>query len=203
VSVAVGLDVAEGRGCDAVLLGDSMVARPLGKVMSGSEFEQLLIDVDPVAVAIDSPPCWAALGKRRECESELTKRSISLFSTPDEARGTASAFYAWMRVGFEMFRAARHYPTLETFPYAVAVVIDGRRRAGTKRQIRLAALASVGVVTRELRTIDQIDAALCAYTAWAWKCGTSVNVGNEGEGQITLPVAALLDCYPKEPVSTR
>src|SRR5262245_1981709 len=203
VSVVVGLDVADGRGCDAVLLGGSMVARPLGKVMSGGEFEQLLTEVDPVAVAIDSPPRWTAPGRRRECESELTKRSISLFSTPDEERGTANSFYAWMRVGFEMFWAARRYPTLETFPYAAAVVIDGHRRAGTKRQVRLRALASVGVVTRELRTIDQIDAALCAYTAWEWKFGTHVNVGNEGEGQITLPAAALLDSYAREPVSTR
>jgi predicted nuclease with RNAse H fold len=195
VSLVVGLDVAEERGCDAVVLGASMLARPVGKVRNRAEFEDLLRELDPAAVAIDSPPCWAAPGTRRECERELTSRSLSLFTTPDEEQGVTSSFYSWMQVGFEMFEAARGYPTLETFPHAVAVVIAGRRSAGTKRQTRLAALATAGVVTRELRTIDQIDAALCAYTAWCWTKGDVVSLGNATEGQITLPGSALLDRY--------
>jgi predicted nuclease with RNAse H fold len=196
VSLVLGLDVADARGCDAVVLGASMVARPVGKVMSGAELEELLSELNPTAIAIDSPPGWASNGRRR-CERELTQRAINLFTTPDEATGTSNAFYAWMQVGFEMFRAAHGYPTLETFPYAVAVVINGQRIDGTRRQTRLAALAAVGIDTRELRTLDQIDAALCAYTAWAWVNGVSVSVGDESEGQITLPASALLDRYGK------
>jgi predicted RNase H-like nuclease len=64
-----------------------------------------------------------------------------------------------------------------------------------KRPSRVAALHTVGVDTRELRTIDQIDAALCAYTAWCWINGDAMSVGDEQEGQITLPVTSLPERY--------
>src|SRR5262249_31978033 len=134
---------------------------------------------------------------RRLCEAELTKRRISLFTTPDEDTGSTNAFYGWMKVGFAMFEAARGIPALETFPYAVAVAIHGHCPRGTKNQTRRAALRDVGIDPRELRTIDQVDAALCAYTAWMWLRGQSVSVGNEEQGQITVPVTQLLDHYLK------
>lgn len=196
MSVVLGLDVAVKRGCDAVLLGPSQVARPVGRVHSGPEFRALLDDLSPAAVAIDSPPCWAANG-RRDCERELTRRAVNLFTTPDEATGTANPFYAWMQVGFDMFEAAQGYPTLETFPHAIAVAIHGRKPPGTKRATRLAALQAAGIDTGELRNIDQIDAALCAYTAWNWIHGNAISVGDDEEGQITLPVTTLLDRYAR------
>jgi len=194
VSLVVGLDVGVAKGCDAVLLGDSRVARPVGRVHTGSEFKALLDDVAPDAVAIDAPPRWAGDGQRA-CERELTKRSINLFTTPNEARGVDNKFYAWMLTGFEMFAAADGYPTLETFPHAVAVAIHGRLPEAKKRASRLAALSIVDVGSTQLRTLDQIDAALCAYTAWEWVHGRAISVGDEREGQITLPVTSLLDRY--------
>ena len=53
----------------------------------------------------------------------------------------------------------------------------------------------------ELRNIDQVDAALCAYTAQTWLRGGAVSVGDMEDGQITLPVTALLDHYLKADVS--
>lgn len=193
----LGLDVAMKRGCDAVLLGASLVARPIARVSSGAEFRAILNEVAPIAVAIDSPPCWAPPGKARDCEKELTRRGINLFTTPDEARGLASAFYAWMQVGFEMFAAADGYAPLETFPHAIAVSIHGHLPLETKRVTRLAALRAVGVDTSELKNLDQIDGALCAYTAWAYTQGDTVSVGDPAEGQITLPGPTLLDRYRK------
>jgi predicted nuclease with RNAse H fold len=126
---------------------------------------------------------------------ELTKRGINLFSTPTQERGAGHKFYSWMEVGFDMFEAAKSYKPLETFPHAVAVAINGCLPKEGKRSSRVAALHTVGVDTRELRTIDQIDAALCAYTAWQWLEGDVVSVGDPAEGQITLPGSALLDRY--------
>ena len=196
MTLALGLDVAVKRGCDAVLLGDSQVARPIGRVHSGIEFRALLDDVAPTAVAIDAPPRWA-VDTPRLCERELTKRGIMLFTTPTEERGAGHKFYAWMLTGFEMFDAANGHRTLETFPHAVAVAIHGRLPQESKRLSRLAALAAVGVDSSPLRTIDQIDAALCAYTAWCWAKGDAISVGDEFEGRITLPGVALLDRYAR------
>jgi predicted nuclease with RNAse H fold len=196
VSLAIGLDVAARRGCDAVALDDDLVARPVGRVHTGTEFRGLLDDLSPAAVAIDAPPRWAA-DSQRACERELTRRSISLFTTPTAARGQGNTFYAWMLTGFEMFDAADGYEVLETFPHAVAVAIHGRLPRERKRVARLAALFAVGVDTSRLKTIDQIDAALCAYTAWCWSNGDAINLGDEREGQITLPGRTLLDRYTR------
>jgi len=196
VSLALGLDIGVKKGCDAVLLGASQVARPIGRVRSGAEFRALLDDLVPTAVAIDAPPRWATDGRRR-CERELTRRAINLFTTPDAATGSTNAFYAWMQVGFEMFEAAKEYRPLETFPHAVSVAINGFLPNDSKRVSRVAALHTVGVDTQELRTIDQIDAALCAYTAWCWIKGDAISVGDDAEGQITLPGSSLLDRYTR------
>ena len=197
MAVVLGLDVAVTRGCDVVLLGEALVARPIGRVRSGAEFRALLDDIEPSAVAIDSPPRWASPCGPRACETALTGRGINLFTTPDEANGSASTFYAWMEVGFEMFAAADAYSPLETFPHAVAVAIHGHLPRETKPVTRRAALRSVGINVSALRNIDQVDAALCAYTAWAWTRGETVSVGDPAEGQITLPGTTLLDRYRK------
>jgi predicted nuclease with RNAse H fold len=194
--IVLGVDIGVKKGCDAVLLGASQVARPVGRVRTGDEFRALLDDLSPEAVAIDAPPRWATDG-RRKCEQELTRRAINLFTTPDELAGTTNSFYEWMQVGFEMFEVAKEYGPLETFPHAIAVTINGCLPKDGKRASRVAALHAVGVDTRELRTIDQVDAALCAYTAWCWRKGDAISVGDDADGQITLPVAALLDRYAR------
>jgi predicted nuclease with RNAse H fold len=195
VSLAIGVDVAARRGCDVVALGDDLVARPVGRVYKGAELTEILEELRPEAVAIDSPPRWAPPEKRRDCERELTRRGICLFTTPNEARGVGHPFYEWMTIGFDLFEAARGSSTLETFPHAIALAIHAGKPPGNKRAVRISALERVDVETRALRNIDQIDAALCAYTAWAWLNGNAISVGDEREGQITLPGVALLDRY--------
>lgn len=192
--LAVGVDVAARRGCDVVALGDDLVARPVGRVHDADGLRALLAPLRPGVVAIDAPPTWATPGRPRAGERALRAAGIAVFATPDAARGTASAFYDWMPTGFAMFTGAATYPTLETFPHASAIALRGHRpesgllrRPADKRAWRRAALADAGVDHAALRTIDEIDAALCAVTGLRWLQGTAVQLGDPAHGAITLP----------------
>jgi predicted nuclease with RNAse H fold len=196
VSLAIGVDVAARRGCDVVALGDDLVAVPVGRVRTADELRTLLDELRPDAVAIDAPPAWASDDGARRCERELQRLGISIFTTPNETRGTANAFYDWMLTGFAMFDGARGYVTLETFPHASAIALLGRRpQRGllrdprAKRAWRLAALEASGVDTTALTTLDEIDAALCAVTGRAHLAGDAVALGDATEGVLTLPRA--------------
>jgi predicted nuclease with RNAse H fold len=193
--VAVGIDVAAARGCDVVALSPRRVAVPVGRVGTADGLRTLLADVRPDIVAIDAPLTWARPGCRRSGERALAARGISLFATPDAARGEANPFYAWMRTGFEMFAGAAPYPTLETFPHATAVAILGchpprglLRRPAEKREWRLRALDALHVDTQALRTQDHVDAALCAVTGLCHLTGDTVSLGDPTDGVITIPV---------------
>lgn len=205
LGLAVGIDVAARRGCDIVVLADDLVAQPVGRVHHADELRALLASLRPGVVAIDAPPSWAAPGRARECERALAARGISVFTTPDPDRGAASAFYDWMRTGFTMFAGAAAYPTLETFPHAVAVALRGMlpatgllRRPAVKRAWRLHALDGVGVATDALRTIDQVDAALCALAGRYFLAGEAVALGDPDEGTITLPGPLPSGRFPME-----
>jgi predicted nuclease with RNAse H fold len=192
--VAIGVDVAARRGCDVVVLGDDLVARPVGRVHTIGDLRALLATIRPAVVAIDAPPCWGRPGAARACERALTARGISIFRTPDAARGEANRFYDWMRTGFAMFAGAAPYPALETFPHATAVAVMGTRPErgllrdpAAKRAWRRRALETAMVDHSELRTIDEIDAALCALTGRAYLVGTAVELGDREEGVIVVP----------------
>jgi predicted nuclease with RNAse H fold len=196
VSLAIGVDVAARRGCDVVALGDDLVARPVGRVGTAEQLRVLLDAHRPDVVAIDAPPAWASDNGARQCERELQRLGVSIFTTPNEARGTANAFYDWMHTGFAMFDGARGYPTLETFPHASAIALLGRRPERgllrdprAKRAWRLAALDATGVDTTALATLDEIDAALCAVTGRVHLAGDAITLGDAAEGVLTLPGA--------------
>ena len=193
--LAVGIDVAARRGCDVVTLDHALVARPVGRVHTADELRVLLAPLAPGVVAIDAPPAWAAPGRTRSCERALMARGISVFATPDATRGGASSFYDWMRTGFEMFAGAHPCPTLETFPHAVAIALRGRapehgllKRPAAKKAWRRDALDAAGVDHGALRTIDEIDAALCAVTGRWFLEGRTVALGDPDEGVLTVPV---------------
>jgi len=205
---AVGIDVAARRGCDVVVLADDLVAQPIGRVHDADELRALLAPLHPGVVAIDAPPTWAEPGRARACERALAARGISVFTTPDATRGAASAFYDWMRTGFAMFAGSAAHPTLETFPHAVAVALRGAlpaagllRRPAEKRAWRLGALDGAGVATGALRTIDQVDAALCALVGRYHLAGDAVALGVPDEGTITLPGPLPSGRFSKEGTS--
>jgi predicted nuclease with RNAse H fold len=174
-------------------------------VHDAAELRTLLAGLGPGVVAIDAPPAWAVPGQARACERALTARGISVFTTPDATRGEASAFYDWMRTGFAMFAGAQGCPTLETFPHAVAVALHGARpargllrRPAEKRTWRQRALAGAGVDTGALRTIDQVDAALCALVGHRFLAGRTVALGDPAEGTIILPGPLPAGRFPRE-----
>jgi len=192
--LSVGVDVAARRGCDVVALGTDHVARPVGRVHDAAGLRALLAPLAPDVVAIDAPPAWAVPGRARTGEAALRAAGISVFATPDATRGAASRFYDWMPSGFAMFSGAAAYPTLETFPHAAAIALRGRhpdtgllRRPTEKRAWRVAALDDAGIDHSALRTIDEIDAALCAVTGLRWLHGTAVVLGDPLDGAVTLP----------------
>jgi len=194
--LAIGIDVAATRGCDVVALGPDRGPTPIGRVHTGPDLVALLADLRPAVVAIDAPPGWADPGPR-SAERALARRGISVFATPDATRGADNPFYAWMRTGFVMHAAARDLGTpvaLETFPHAVAVALRGTRPEGSllkrpaeKRRWRRAALEAAGFTTTRLRTIDEIDAALCAVTGWYHLEGRTETFGDGTDGVIVVP----------------
>ena len=192
--LALGIDVAARRGCDVVGLGDDLVARPVGRVHTGEELGTVCRDLRPAVVAIDAPPRWSVDG-RRSGERALSARGISVFSTPTAERGAGNPFYDWMRTGFTMFAAVDGCPALETFPHAVAIALRGERPVGSlmkrpaeKLAWRRGALAAAGVDDRALRTIDEVDAALCAVTGLWYLGGRTEALGDPSDGVLTLPV---------------
>jgi predicted nuclease with RNAse H fold len=194
IGLAIGVDVAARRGCDVVALGPAGIAEPLGRVHTGAELAARLTEVSPAVVAIDAPSRWATAG-RRACERALSARGLSVFTTPDAARGSTNSFYAWMRTGFAMFEGAAGYPTLETYPHAVAVALRGEvpgralaARPAEKREWRRSALEVAGVDTSHLRTIDEVDAALCAVTGRWFLGGRTEALGDPADGVLTVPV---------------
>ncbi len=193
----LGVDVAaERRGCDAVALTPDGVAHPQGKVRGRDGMHSLVAAVRPAVVGIDAPRGWAAPGSRRSAERILAARGFSLFTTPDAARGETRPFYAWMRHGFAVHAGAEAVPTYETYPHAVAVVLRGGppgtgllRDPRTKLAWRRGALDVAGVDHSALRTIDEVDAALCAVAARAVLDGTAELLGDPAEGLLALPLS--------------
>ena len=170
--LAVGVDVAARRGCDVVMLDAALVAHPVGRVHTADELRALLERLAPAVVAIDAPPGWASPGRARACERALAAHTLA-----------------------EINRVAAAHPTLETFPHAVAIALRGGppehgllKHPAAKKAWRRAALDAAGVDHSALRTIDEIDAALCAITGRRFLEGRTVELGDPAEGVLTVPV---------------
>jgi hypothetical protein len=110
-----------------------------------------------------------------------------------------------MKVGFRAFDVAkrkgfRRYASgppkgtaMEVFPHATAVVLTGcLPPPGTRKQEwRRQVLAAQGVGANELRSADQVDAALAALTGIRALQGRLSALGDPKEGVIVLPERRL------------
>jgi predicted nuclease with RNAse H fold len=214
----VGADVSERRGLDVIALDEcrSIIGPPRARVAPNG-LEALLLELQPDAVAIDSPPEWSRDGASRQGERELAALGVSCFRTPSDPQRCAHPFYNWMRVGHAAFSAAaragyrlyRGGPVtgcaLEVFPHSTAVALAGARpppgtarRVGTKAAWRRSVLESAGVDTSVLQTLDHLDAALAALTALlAWQ-GGCFTLGDPDEGLMVLPGPRPPGRYPRE-----
>jgi hypothetical protein len=143
---------------------------------------------------------------------------VHIFLTPSDPDRYAHHFYDWVRVGAQAFDAAAaagyarqrdrgvvRACALEVFPHATAVCLRGglpppgtTKRVVTKRAWRLKTLETAGVDPSGLcrnragtPTLDSIDAALAALTAWHALAGNFSAFGDAGEW-IVVPASAIL-----------
>jgi predicted nuclease with RNAse H fold len=203
---ALGVDVGVTKGLDVVVLEDG-VAGPVAahRHVEVAALGELIEGAGPDVVAIDSPPAWAGNGRSRGTEREIRLFGIQSYGTPTADRGNDHPFYAWMRVGFEVFRVAalagftryRGGPpagtAIEVFPHASAVVLAGclPPRGARKAAWRASVLRAGGVNVDGLGSLDQIDAALAALTGLLALKGRRTSLGDPNEGVITLPARTL------------
>jgi predicted nuclease with RNAse H fold len=208
---SLGIDVGVDKGLDLVLLDDARVLLQRHRGVSLDDLGALIENAGPDIIAIDAPPRWGSPGGgSRLTEREIRRFGIQSFGTPSEDRGDGNRFYEWMRRGFQVFSVAErggflpYAPpgsprgkAIEVFPHASAVVLAGclpPRGATTgraKREWRRRVLETHGVLTEDLRSTDQVDAALAALTGLYALAGRCFAPGDPKEGVIVLPATAL------------
>lgn len=156
-------------------------------------------------IAVDAPCRWRLSPHTpRLAELEMARAHISCFSTPMREKVIGHAFYGWMFNGERMYQTlSAHYPILEqlpvdsavtscsveTFPHAMTCAYLGvdHASAKAKRTQRRALLEALGVDTKGLRSIDFLDAALCAISAQALCKGNYQAWGDKESGYIIVP----------------
>lgn len=202
VVLCIGVDVGGSRrGHAAALLDDSLVAVSLGAALTCDDVAALVRRHRPDLVAIDSPPHCGLTGGSRSCERELLRAGIHSYPTPsDPGRVESHTFFAWMKEGFRLFEAlAPDYPlflqsdprghALEVFPHASAYLLGGcPEPAGRKHVYRRRLLQQAGIDTGSLRTRDEVDAGMAAYTGCLALRGEFQAIGDPAEGVIVIPV---------------
>jgi predicted nuclease with RNAse H fold len=196
-----GVDVGgEKKGFHAVALRHAKIFAKL-TTHSAAALVAWCRDHQASVVGIDAPCQWRATGQARACERELVRLGISALFTPNRAIGESHPFYRWMVNGAALFRLlAPHYrlydggsPAVqplcfETFPQAIASALAGKTlSAKNKRVDRRRLLTNAGIATDSLTTIDEIDAALCAFAAQHVLRGRFNTYGDAVEGFILVP----------------
>ena len=199
-----GIDVGGDRkGCHLVVLSDLKIVCNV-RSRDPHLLARTCEEFDVVAVGVDSPCRWTAPGAGRRAERDLAKRRISSFATPtrERALANASGFYGWMFNGELVFRAlATTHPLLptpryeggrcsfETFPHAVCCAMLGVAVASAKlkRVQRRQLLKDAGIDTGILKSIDAIDAALCALVARRLIHRDTEFIGDAETGYVVVP----------------
>jgi predicted nuclease with RNAse H fold len=202
---AVGVDVGGARkGFHAVAITDGDYSSHLVTKDVQELSHWCRETVQARVIAIDAPCHWSHDGHARPAERELMKKGISCFSTPtrDDALRHRTNHFGWMLRGEDLYRAlADDFPVctnfteagekccFETFPHAIAWHLrGGNAEASQKRKQRRALLEAAGIELSSLTTIDLIDAALCAVTAYhAATGGDCVSYGEPNTGLIIVP----------------
>lgn len=199
--VVAGIDVGgTKKGFHLVLLRGKEVLLST-RSQHPDELVQHCLTHQAAVVSVDAPCQWANRVPR-QAEREMAREGIFSFSTPSRAKAQTSAFYGWMFNGERMYTAlAEAYPLLdapdnvtkrcafETFPHAIACALVGQDVASAKikgRQ-RRALLAKLGFDTLPLKSIDALDAALCAVTALSFLTDAFKTYGDVEGGFLLVP----------------
>jgi len=204
MAIMVGIDVGGVRkGFHAVAL-ESHNALAMYRSTDADEVSNWIRELGPEIVAIDAPCRWSVDGRARLAERQLMAKGIWCFSSPtcEDAQCHPTNYFGWMRNGANLFEAIHAEFKLyegselimgqkycfETFPHAIACAIRGEvLKAKNKRVDRLAILERAGMDTLQLKNIDWIDAALCAYAAQFFSMGDFDTYGDVAEGFIVTP----------------
>jgi hypothetical protein len=197
---SVGVDVAEARkGLDLVALNGAREIVESQARLTVSEAIRIVKSLAPSVVCIDSPSGWSLSGKSRLAERQLATIGIQSYRTgPDPGH---HPFYAWIRVGLEIYEGLSDlYPVYrggevvghaaEIFPHATAALLAGELplSSGDKVEFRRQVLRERGIAEGQLPTPDQVDAALGALTGLIALVDGHDSVGDPDEGVILLPV---------------
>ena len=201
---SLGIDVSASRGLDLVLLDEAAAILATHRRVEPADLLPLVEELAPDVVSIDAPPAWGTTGGSRLTERELRRFGIQSFGTPSDPKKADNAFYDWMRVGMSAFDAiADAFPryrngnvrgrALEVFPHASAVVLAEclPPTTTTKRAWRERVLRGHDVAIEQLRSMDQVDAALAALTGLLAMRGRFTALGDPKEGVIVIPTRTL------------
>lgn len=199
-----GIDIGGARkGCHLVVLQGNDVLCNI-RSCDPEHLARKCDELGAVAVGIDSPCRWGQPQFGRLAEKALARERIFCFATPTRERASANAsgFYGWMFCGERIYQALAathallndvHYPggkvSFETFPHAITCAMLGtdETSARRKRVQRRQVLRDAGIDSTPLKSIDAVDAALCALTARYVLLGHSKGYGNAEGGYIFVP----------------
>lgn len=217
--LALGVDVSVARGLDFILLdGERHLVGPPLRAQTRNDLTRILTVQKPDIVAIDSPPKLGTTGGSRPAERELRLLGIQSYGTPSDPEKAKKNFYAWMHVGFSAFEAGKRAGyrlftgigsvqdcAIEVFPHGSAVALSGWlpppgtcKSDGRKRRWRAAILETNGIDTSQLRSTDEVDAALAALTGLFALEGIFWAVGDPAEAVIVLPGNRRSERFPRQ-----
>jgi len=214
---ALGIDVSLSHGLDLVLMNERFQIEDVREA-AVAELADVIHELGPDIIAIDSPPKFGVHGNSRAAERELNGRGIKIFYTPSDSEKCRRPFYGWMQVGHKCFEVASacgfeafdgtgpmQRRAIEVFPHASAVVLSQccpprgwQKKKSDKRRWRLRPLQALEIDIGKLQTTDQVDAALAALTGMYALNNRFVPVGDLSEGVIVLPTEKLLEHYPRK-----
>ncbi len=183
----IGVDVGGKRkGFDVAVIDESRLV-DLRRRLDVTAVAGLVEEHRPEVVAIDSPCCFAAPGRRtRESELELNREVCGIRWTPDEEMAQGP-YYEWVHEGLALHRAlegSSKSEVIEVFPTA-----SWTRWLGPRGQLSRSRWTSKGVQALALEGIpaktnqDQRDAIAAAVTARECSAGGTEALG----GEIVVP----------------
>jgi predicted nuclease with RNAse H fold len=194
VGIDLGCSALSGSPSSAVAIldGDGKLTEAPRHFRRAAELASFLAPLprDRTIVAVDAPRSVPDHARenyaRRSCETALaahSKEHVGSFS------GVAALFMRWYEIETAYFADVR---VIETYPRAVWAKLgvphkpkdykDKSKTVEIAREIeRLTRVCCTGF------TSHQVDAVLCAYTAWSYAKGQVEWHGNAGEGLMILP----------------
>lgn len=200
--VVAGIDVGGSRkGYHLVALRGATV-QGTKTTLNAVDAAQWCQDQGATLVGVDAPSRWS-LGegtRSRKAERELATSGYSTHATPTRETAKENPFYGWMFNGEALYTALQSvYPLFksegrstrfcfETYPYLAACAFTGRRlKAADKNADRRELIRGAGLDDQVLRSIDYVDAAICALVAFSVSLDYCTAFGEDTEGYILSP----------------